>query len=1075
MSINLYVSSNGSDQNPGTVDAPFAAAPFAAPVRKTPYAFGPERATYHMECRGTPRDESFFHDPERRSFLKIQTGRDLPRPFPYRFNAAVRRQPGLVIYGDLPGGVLAELDALHEQKPPFLARGEVRLRLRCAGVDAWLDERGAIATTFHPWGAEHRCDPEVGVPLTIASRVLLVGRRGMLLEATVSGDAAQPVAGELSLWVGCLGVHEPHDWVEYIHPRPADEADDVLRLEAGRLLLSDPGIPGESVAESDAPAPPEIVEERDGVRRRGVFRLPFDTAAGPTRIRLLLQYAGPGDTADLRVGDADELIAAAQAHYTELLDGACLATPDPALDGGFDAALLSLESCRHLDAWAEGIHEWLSFFSCNYPISAATALGRHEQAAKALRFFSADPDGPGGCYLADGQSAAARWGVSDANGRKRSQHHDGLPYHIVQLHRHWRATGDLDTVRMVWNGTIQNLERNLAFDDTLGNGLLFHHQGCNCFLYQFDNLHLPGAALSPSAMMAGCLERLAELADALGEAERAADWRRRAGHMRREILRLLWLRDDGRFTAALDPQDLVMRARAYTDDIFPALYAGLPAEESWLALHACRRDLWTADHLMRIGDYQPEMFGNSLPQPCQSAEAAEAYATAGEADLAWALLHDAGRSSTILTDSPGATCEFQTVSGFGSPDWLFAQPAGAYLQAVVGGLFGLERRHDGPLRWQPALPGAWASASLRVAGIVATIRGEVGDRTYRLELDRPQALRLRLPRHDRAVLGIEGATVQAHPIGHPAGGWLELDLPIAAVHEVRLRLGAPMARPGLPATVAQGADVDWPLPASGWRWHDPQGLLEDARERNGRLVGRVAARPVAGTLFLVAPDGSRVVPHRLRIGDEAQAAAQGPLVLSGERRAIDLAACRNSDSILQKNMWRCVETSFDLASHGEAGAFAIGPYRFQPATVSPRLVRLDAGGYHSHTGKLGLPVGAWSDTCTIPVGLACAGLELLVAADAPCRCTGMDVVVLELRYADGGRARIPLAWGRELGSSTIPFGTHCVHRELRHTVHVCACAVPADPARMLTDMAITCAVADANLGILAMNAVADAE
>ena len=1073
------------NQNPfqsvGDTARQFAETPFQPPQRVAPYSFGEERATYRIDCRGTVRDESYFHDPERRSYLKIMTGCELPRPFPYRFNAAVRRQPGLVIHGDLPGGVLAELEALPENKPPFLARGEVRLRLRCAGVDAWLDERGAVETVFHPWGAEHRCDPEVGAPLTVATRVMLVGTRGMLLEATVSGEEAQPVAGELSLWVGSLGVHEAHDWVEYIHPRPGDEADNALRIEGHRLLLADAKIPGESIAESDAAMPPEIVEGRDGVLRRGVFRLPFDTSAGPARIRLLLQYTRPGETADLRLSDVDALVGAAEAHYADIFAGARLTTPDPILDGGFDAALMSLESCRHLDAWAEGIHEWLSFFSCNYPISAATALGRPEQAAAALRFFSADPDGPGAVYLADGQSTAVRWGgVADATGKLRSQHHDGLPYHIVQLHRYWRATDDLDTLRAVWEGTVENLERNLAIDDTLGNGLLYHHHGCNCFLYQFDNLHLPGAALSPSAMAAGCLDRMAELAEALGETDRPRDWRRRAAHIRREILRLLWLPEQGRFAAALDPQFLHMQARAYTDDCFPALYSGLPAEECWLALKACRRDLWTADHLMRVADYQPEMFGNSLPQPCQSAEAAEAYAISGESDLAWALLHDAGRSSTLLTDSPGATCEFQTVTGFGVPDWHFAQPAGAYIQAVAGGLFGLERRHDGALVWQPSIPASWGTAELTLNGITATISGTAEKRTFALSMTAPQGVSLRLPRYDRKVSELRtasGADLPYRLVGHPAGGWIELDLPPAARHEVHLRLGANESALSLPDAVEPGSAVAWTLPATGWRWRDPQGLLRDAREENGKLLGRCASRQGEGCLFLVSPDGARVVPHRLQLGAPSHHPL-GPLVLAGARHPVSLDGLRNSDAVLQKNMWRCVETVFDVGSlcepSPEGPRLAIAPYRFTVAASSPRLIRLDAGGYHGFTGKLTLPVGGWDDRCVIAIGRHVAGLEFLVAADAPARVTGMAVAEIRLHYSDGGTAILPLTWGGELGSSTIPFGTRCVHRELQHTVHVCAFAVPAEAGRRLESLEVRCAVADFNFGILAVNAV-DAE
>ena len=1064
----------------GDTARPFADVPFQPPQRVAPYALGEARATYRIDCRGTVRDPTVFDDPEKRKFLAIQTGRDLPRPFPYRFNAAVRRQPCSAFFGDLPGAVLAETESSAEQNPPFRVYGDVRLRLSAGGREGWLDELGSVQATFQPWGIEHRIDPELAQPLEITVETLLVGTSGVLVEVRVGGDPTHPLTGEVSLWVGGLGVHAPHDYVEYIHPRPANEKDDHLVLDGRRLRATDLALPGESLTEAEGGEAPVLVENLNGVHRRGVFRLPFDTAAAvPARIRLLLQRVRPG-TAPLALADLDRLTAEAKAHYAALLAGARLRTPDRILDAGFDAALLTLDHCRHLGAWLEGVHEWNSYFSCNYPISAATALGRPEQAAAALRFFSGDPDGPGAAYFANGQSCGSQWGTPGPDGVKRSNHHDGLPYHIVQLHRHWRASGDLETLRAVWSGTVANFERNLAIDDTLGNGLLYHHHGCNCFLYQFDNLHLPGAALSPSAMAAGCLERMAELAGVLGESDRARDWRRRAAHIRREILRLLWLPEKGRFAAALDPQFLHMQARAYTDDCFPALYAGLPAEECWLALKACRRDLWTADHVMRIADYQPEMFGNSLPQPAQSAEAAEAYAISGEADLAWALLHDVGRCSTILTDSPGATCEFQTVTGFGSPDWHFAQPAGAFLQAAIGGFFGLERRHDGALAWRPAIPASWGTAELTVNGITATISGTAEDRTFALTLTAPQGVSLRLPRYDRKACELRtasGADLAHRLVGHPAGGWIELDLPPAVRHEVRLRLGANESALSLPDAVEPGSAVAWTLPTPRWRWRDPQGLLSEAREENGKLIGRCATRQGEGCLFLVSPDGARVVPHRVQLGTLLHH-PQGPLVLAGTRHPVSLDGLRNSDAILQKNMWRCVETVFDVGTLCEPAPngprLEIAPYRFTVAAASPRLIRLDAGGYHGSTGKLTLPVGGWDDRCVIRIGRHVAGLEFLVAADAPARVTGMAVAEIRLQYGDGSAAILPLTWGGELGSSTIPFGARCVHRELAYTRNLCAFAVPVEAGRRLESLEVRCAVADFNVGVLAVNAV-DAE
>ena len=135
------------------------------------------------------------------------------------------------------------------------------------------------------------------------------------------------------------------------------------------------------------------------------------------------------------------------------------------------------------------------------------------------------------------------------------------------------------------------------------------------------------------------------------------------------------------------PDGKVQKSSYYTDFVFPQLYSGLHAEYNWLALRACDQRLWIGDHLMRMGNYKPDLFGNNAVGNLQMSEAAEAYFGAGRVLRGWALLHGSALGATILTDSPGSFPENNTTTGWGLNSYGFSNPAASYTRAIISGLF----------------------------------------------------------------------------------------------------------------------------------------------------------------------------------------------------------------------------------------------------------------------------------------------------------------------------------------------------------------------------------------------------
>lgn len=359
--------------------------------------------------------------------------------------------------------------------------------------------------------------------------------------------------------------------------------------------------------------------------------------------------------------------------------------------------------------------------------------------------------------------------------------------------------------------------------------------------------------------------------------QRAAAWRRRAAYMRREIVRRLWLEDEGRFTSGIDAQGLVQKAAYYTDFVFPILYSELPREFGRKSLEALDRALWIGDHLLRTGNYQPDFFGNNAVHPTAMCEGAEAYFKAGRAYRGWALLHGTALCATVSTDSPGQFPEYCTTTGYGLPDWIFGNDIGAYIRAVVGGLFGFERTAPNQtLSWNPCLPAEWDAATLRLGDITMSMTGQAGDRNYKLTLPEAQAVQLRLPLFGHRVDALVNG--QGKALNHESDGiFAALHLPAAKHHEITIRSTATAVpdQPDHSDPSEQLDESDGPLTIEGVRHalglsdlfnaealpsvnHGVPCTFDFSRDLdNGRFV-------IGDTAFTVRPNGENMV--RIEVG-----------------------------------------------------------------------------------------------------------------------------------------------------------------------------------------------------------------
>lgn len=977
---------------------------------------------------------------------------------PLAFNAAVRRDPWTLIGGDSPRLALAIRHKGRELSPPWLKLGDLRIGVESAGDFRWLDEIGVITTTYLSWGFQWCIELAPWLPLRVECMAFLA--EGRALAARVREIPTAPLA-EVRICLSFGGVCRLNDHrPEYLLPDRRHEEDNVVSLCADHARIVGPTVPFGVVVACNLGMPRlQEASAHPDVERRVAFT--GTLAAEPLTMCFL---ASSDDSAQLpRLDDFDHCHEDVQRYSRQLLSPYAIETPETHINAAFYGAVTNLDYSRQGDGYLEGVQGWSTYWAINYQISAAVALGRFDEARRALRFAAGGR--PGEVLFSDGSP------VDDFYGWQ----HDALPYFVLQLHRYWRATGDDRLVDELWSPLCMAFEGMLRRKDPAGTGLLTWHMGCNSFLYQADALQLPGAGFSPSAMLVCMYRCMADMAERQGQHQLVRQWRRAAQYTEHELQRRFWLPAEGRFAGCVDGQGLVQTAAYYTDFVFPVLYTRLPQEYAWLSLRALDRMLWQGDDLMRVGNFRPAGFGNDSVQPTQMCEAAEAYFRTGRADRGLSLLLSSALSATVRTFSPGAFPECCDQEGRGEPFYVFGNPIGAYIQAVVGGLFGLSRAAGPrPVAWSPAIPEDWPHARLRLGDVEMEIDGRFEDRTYSLSLPSDQPALVSLPLYGRpevAILNERSSPLTWERVGCPAGDMAVIQLPSGHRHYLRVRLAGQAAAVQVQPAANLGS-VRCQLPQPGWSVRDPQGVLEDFRIEGHVLEGMLAAGHGPRAVFLTDAVRSRECVYELEL-PSAPAPAYTPAVApaAGRMRRLDVSALLNSDCLWEGGR-RPVPIRFTLDEGApiEGGMrVTVGATTFVVSGKEPRFAAVEAGYLDWETSRL-LP-SEFPDHLDVPVRGHAATIQLLCGATLKVRLTGMRLGQVRLRYADGFTGMEPLVCGTNVDNSRSPFAVATGNIRAGAGGWLFTLVVPCDPTRELESFTIEVVATDVQFGLAAANIV----
>lgn len=944
---------------------------------------------------------------------------DHPLETPYAFNSVIIKNGYQLASGDLPRFAFNFTAPDPSANPAIRKLGDLRLRLKFTGQQHWLDEIGEYNVQYHPWGTIH----DIAIPehqITLSVTAALYQDQAIVITVTLK-TAPEPVT--IDGIFGGMTNGSAHWGSEIINTSDEDgRHNQICAFRNQYLCITDPEAPHRIIAGGQGLNASIIINEAQSPRC--CFRAELATGDAWTFKACRDQWI------DLC---PELMIQSAQDYYTGLLESVAIETPDALIDAGFYAAVFNMDYIYNDPAWKEGIHGWNSYWTNNYQISAALYLGQVARAKRAIMAYCNMEHGPGAAMRADGSPF-------DAN-------QDGLPYLIIQLQRYWQITGDRQLLETVWPRFKTALERFLRERDPEGDGLLNFHQGCNQFMYQADHLRLPGNALSPSAMAAGMLDAMAELGQVMND-DQVQQWQNRANYIRREILHRFWLPEEGRFVAAFDFQGRKQQAAYYTDYVFPGLYGGFQ-DSAWnlLCLHALQRDLWVGDDLCRVGNYMPPVFGNNAVQHAQMAETAEALLKAGMREQGMKLLHGTARGATVYTDSPGAFPEYGSDSGYGLTNYLFGNPIGAYVVAIVQGLFGWTPQ-GAICTWRPAIPADWEHASLQLPEVTLNIKGQAHDRVYRITHSSPTKLNLSIPLdgQDLHILEATEGPLLNQSVKVAAGGnWLVLDLDSATAHEIHVT--TTIRTEDAPIKQDQHR-LEAPLPDGNWTLLDPQQLVTQWEATNGKLKAKFN-KPASDARFFMVDEANQR-SREFRIPAPPAAPAPQQLTIAGERKALNLNPHFNSESLIGRSAWHFTELNIDLSHVVETCTKATTGHRvtiedlaFDVIPQGRNLIQLA----HAMTNGESLHIAPCTCPATITIPLPATtvqGLDLMLLCEAMPNYSFMEVGQLTLHYANASDQVIPLIYGEWLDSHRRTFSPVVRKRKIADDhAWVAACTLPA--------------------------------
>jgi hypothetical protein len=767
-----------------------------------------------------------------------------------QFNRGIKRDDTILVTGDRARFALLRILPDDTVMPDFQKFGDGRVQIIYQGQKHWLDLMKGCKTTFYPGATEYEWDTTTIPGLKANLLVTQAGDWGIVARLSLTNTSAQPMEVQADwIWGGVARITRTMS-AEYFPPDRDDSPGDKVALGEASATLQEDQFPYLATVAAYPLKKPVISNSRV------VYSYGLNLKPGKSEsVYLVASHSDLTNGADQRVVDAqpEKLISESRKYYEAMLAPYAISTPNPVLDSGFFTGIANLDYEYTAPAWLEGVHWWGASFPNISQINAAMLLGQQERARKALEYFGMAKEADYVYHTASGRACGGGSGSYD---------YDAFPYHLRDVMQYYDFTGDRALLEQFWPrlmSATQKMWKLYAGSDPL---LLKFHFGCNCLMYQADDLGLPGVGASPSLIMAGLPERLGNLAVSLGKTNDARLLKERTAAMYEALQAKVWNPEMGYFYNHVDLQGVPHTVHYYSDFVWPTLYTSLDVKYGWQSLSAMNHALWlnpngTEPPLMRVGDMKPSMFGDDNVMPFQMAEAARAYFRIGDKDRGTKLLESVALAGTVFTEAPGNFPERMLDNGRGDANYIFGPPTGAYMMGLIDGLFGLGLTDGGKaIAWRPGFPETWDSAHLKVPYAELTYQGNTNDnlRTdrYLVKSPTPKGLKFSIFLKPAKVLKVldNGRPVDYTLTTALDTMLLEFTEPAASSHTVEIQTAPIVFEVKGPTVTGVGLPVAWDMGAKIKSVMDPQHVVSGLKV-DGTIVSGEAGKVPGWHQFFV--------------------------------------------------------------------------------------------------------------------------------------------------------------------------------------------------------------------------------
>ena len=1042
----------------------------------SPYRLGSDGVTIYTDF--APGDASALYVDE------DNMGRRSVRQYERYMNRGMRCEETVLFGGDLPVLGFGTFHREDRLEVPMLCLGEFGFSIEREGRTIPFTKAAKVHTEYFPGGVRWDILIDKNDTKPVRMEACLLGGNSMAVRLEA------PEKADLSLNVG--------------NPRLTNR-----NLDATWLRPDCSPIPETVTKIPFAAAPRFHIKTEDGLDRQAQLTLwcgdiEAEVLNDTVNARFML---GPDNifAAEVLIPAQDKEIDPAWANTS--LDGLCgaianaeteakrrlfrveLDSGDPYLDNGFHNSVQELDYVYWTPAWLECNQFWRCYWTNNYQISAALALGDNDRAAGALRFFG---------QIEAGYNATTPLGNPDQIERNDSgefvRKFDGMPYYLYQLYRYIDGVGEkgLKLLEDVFDNIHKNNLSMIAHCDPEGTGLYGWHPGCNSFMYQADHLTMPGYGTSPSIMIASGFRLLAKLLRKAGKVAEA-DFYEEHAERTFGALGKLWSEDC--FVCQIDAANDADHAHYYTDLVFPSLYGDIDNVRGLLCLLHLRDTLIydspdTGLPLVKVGDLLPSLFAQDMVQSVGVAETALALFKMGFDQLSWGLLRSCGLAYSVNTESPGSAPERFSFEGRGEANYGFGNPAAVFPLAVVEGLLGLQKKSGGNvLRFAPArLPSKRIAIDwLGVNCVCENDRYEL-TRTARVEFAAQNEWKqvefsICVPGGNAVTLYCNGAPLEftSEPLlGEkritavvPAQDKLIWELKLEQIRQIPDELPVIYRRPGEAIAVndaAPGQAESFTTPgrhhvlvAAGDCYIDqPVEILPPFTESEAKIFDREmtisgqidpryayqAEFKIGGYKFqrkLAADEAGQfacifTLPVRLLLpayivnyrltsengAEEGQLRAVNTSFIDFAGQPVELDAHLNTVNITGDAPWRSWATLKMRLSGDTCRAITRCDYSIvRNEEGYVRVCRLDNGKSETYTRRIA--PGIYPKKVELEVDRAVGAISLLYQGDVDVRLTGALIGYITLSYDDGKETRTMLESGKTIGSLFRNYAKDTVH------------------------------------------------